>query len=113
MHGFNKKYFEGNAKEIYLQQVKERKELARNVAREYAYQYLSIHPCVSCGESDTRVLEFHHRNKIEKDMDLATMISGGYSLERIQSEIDKCDVLCTNCHRKITVEERGWFRSKK
>jgi hypothetical protein len=113
MHGFNKKYFEGSAKERHLKQVRERKEVARDVAREYAYQYLSNHHCIQCGEGDVRVLEFHHRDRNEKDMDVGYMISAGYSVQRIQAEINKCDVLCANCHRKITVEERGWFRGRK
>jgi hypothetical protein len=46
-------------------------------------------------------------------MDVGCMISGGYPVERIRVEIAKYDILCTNCHRKITVEERGWFRGKK
>ena len=110
-HEFDKKYFSGPAKERHLQQVKERKEAARQVAREYAYNYLLTHPCEECGESDVRVLEFHHTG--EKDMAVAYMVSAGYSVERIQAEISKCTILCANCHRKITVEERGWFRKKR
>ena len=45
-------------------------------------------------------------------MAVSAMVSGGYSVERIQAEIDKSIVLCANCHRKITVEERGWFKRK-
>ena len=111
MHGFNKKYFEGSAKEKHLQQVNERKQEARQVARDYVYNYLLTHPCEECGESDVRVLEFHHVGN--KDMAVSYMVSAGYSVERIQREIDACKVLCANCHRKITVEERGWFRGKK
>jgi hypothetical protein len=106
-----KKYFSGPAHDRHLEQVKERKDAARLVAREYAYQYLLTHPCEECGESDVRVLEFHHKG--EKDMAVAAMVSAGYSIERIQTEIDKCTILCANCHRKLTVEERGWFRKKR
>ena len=106
-----KKYFSGPAHDRHLQQVKERKDAARQVAREYAYEYLLTHPCQECGESDVRVLEFHHTG--EKDMAVAAMVSAGYSVERIQAEIDKCTILCANCHRKLTVEERGWFRKKR
>ena len=110
-HGFDKKYFEGPAKERHLQQVKERKDAARQVAREFAYNYLLNHPCEECGESDVRVLEFHHTTG--KDMAVAAMVSAGYSVDRIQAEINKCTILCANCHRKLTVEERGWFRKKR
>ena len=110
-HGFDKKYFSGDAHDRHLANVKERKDAARQVAREYAYEYLLTHPCQECGESDVRVLEFHHTGG--KDMAVAAMVSGGYSIERIQTEIDKCIILCANCHRKLTVEERGWFRKKR
>ena len=88
-----------------------RTEAARAVAREFVYQYLLAHPCERCGETDPRVLEFHHVG--EKDAEITRLISGGWSIKRIQKEIDKCQVLCANCHRKITVDERGWFRGTK
>lgn len=110
---FNRKYYQGEAGERHLQKVKERTEAARIAAKEFVYQYLLAHPCVSCGESNPVVLEFHHRDPNEKDMDITQFLSGGYSLKRIIAELEKCDVLCANCHRKVTAEERGWFRTKK
>lgn len=111
-HGFNKTYFEGPAKERHLQQVNERKQEARRFARDYVLEYLSSQSCAHCGEDDIRVLEFHHREKDNKYMAVAAMVSGGFSVERIRAEMAKCDVLCANCHRKITVEERGWFKKR-
>ena len=111
MSGHQKKYFQGDAHERHLAQVKDRKHEVRKVAREYVYQYLLSHPCSQCGESDPVVLEFHHVGG--KDMAVAAMVSAGYSIERIQAEIDKCTILCANCHRKLTVEERGWFKKKR
>ena len=108
---YNEKYFSGPAKERHLKQVRERKQAAREFAREYVMNYLSTHPCEHCGESDVRVLEFHHVG--DKDNTVSKMIGEGYAVERIQRELDKCQVLCANCHRKITIEERGWFRKKK
>ena len=110
-HGFNKTYYEGDAKKRHLQQVKKRTEAARETAREYVYQYLLTHPCESCGETDPRVLEFHHVG--EKDLAITRMVTGGWSIARIEAEIRKCRVYCANCHRKITIEERGWFRGKR
>jgi hypothetical protein len=56
---FRKNWYEGDAHERHLKNVKERKHLARNFAREYVYRYLETHPCSQCGESYPRVLEFH------------------------------------------------------
>lgn len=108
---FNRRYYQGTFQEKHLEQVKERKKVVRDRARAFVIDYLQQHPCESCGEPDVRVLEFHHVG--EKDMAVVDMIRGGYSVERIAAEISKCKVLCANCHRKLTVEERGWFRSTK
>ena len=108
---FRKNWYEGDAKGRHLQNVKERKQAVREVAREYVYQYLSTHPCISCGESNPVVLEFHHRSG--KDKAVSELVAGGYSIATIQAEIDKCDVLCANCHRKKTMNNRGWFSGKK
>ena len=110
-HSFNKTYYEGDAKDIHLQKVKERSESAREVAREFVYQYLLSHPCSQCGETDPRVLEFHHVGN--KDTEITRLVSGGWSVKRIQEEINKCKVLCANCHRRLTMTERGWFKGRK
>src|SRR5687768_4988116 len=75
-----KKYFSGSAKERHLQQLKERKHAVRDVAREYILEYLSTHPCVECGETDPRVLEFHHEHS--KEYPISAMINGGYPISR-------------------------------
>jgi hypothetical protein len=97
---------------------KEKTAAAREVARDFIYEYLSTHPCVGLDqkgcpyhETDPRVLEIHHL--YGKDMAVSAMVSRGYSIKRIQAEIDKSIVLCANCHRKLTVEERGWFRKSR
>ncbi len=117
-HEHNKKYFEGPAKERHLQQVKDRRHAAREVARQYVWDYLATHPCEwvdedgqRCTESNPIVLEFHHLHG--KDMPVSQMAGGGYPISTIQAEIDKSTFLCTNCHRSVTVEERGWFKRKK
>jgi hypothetical protein len=109
---FRKKWYEGDAHERHLQQVRDRKQEVRKVARTYVLAYLMTNPCTECGEDDPRVLEFHHRDEEEKYMDVSQLVAGGYSIGTIQAEINKCDVLCANCHRKKTMNERGWFRGK-
>lgn len=64
--------------------------------------YKLLHPCVDCGESDIRVLDFDH---IRGDK-LFQVQSGKYKvLSEILVEIEKCDVVCANCHR-IRTQER-------
>jgi len=55
--------------------------------------------CMKCSESHPAVLEFHHHLK-NKEYSIAEMSHNGYSVDRIKKEIDKCIVLCSNCHRK-------------
>lgn len=54
--------------------------------------------CSRCGNKDYRVLVFHHRIPGEKDMNLSDMVRIGRGKTSIQNEIQKCDVLCANCH---------------
>ncbi len=56
--------------------------------------------CGVCGEnSHVGVLDFHHLDPNEKEFGIGGMIS--MSRDRIIAEIQKCIVLCANCHRKI------------
>ena len=72
--------------------------------RAYIYNYLREHPCVMCGETDPVVLDFDHlRDKVREVMVVAT-VSGRINL---LAEIDKCRVLCANCHRRHTAERAG------
>lgn len=70
-------------------------------------EYLRVHPCVDCGETDIRKLEFDHRDGSGKTMEVTRMV-GRRSWATIQQEIAKCDVRCANCHRKRTALQQAW-----
>ena len=62
--------------------------------------------CEICGyDKCEAALEFHHINPEEKDFGIAYK---GYtkSLEKCKKEVDKCMLLCANCHREIHDKER-------
>ena len=71
--------------------------------------YKRLHPCVDCGESDIRCLDFDHRDRSQKTNTISMLVLKRWSLARIQAEIDKCDVRCANCHRKKTAANEDWL----
>ena len=57
--------------------------------------------CERCGyDRCLNALEFHHRNPYEKDPDW----NRGWGIDRLSKELDKCDILCANCHREVHAE---------
>jgi 5-methylcytosine-specific restriction endonuclease McrA len=78
----------------YNQRYKER----RWARKERAIQYKGG-VCQHCGQVvHMSAFNFHHLNKEEKDMDPGLMMS--CSDARLFQELDKCILLCANCHRK-------------
>lgn len=59
--------------------------------------------CAKCGESRTHVLDFHHKDKNEKEFTIGTMKRG---IQSLQEEIQKCVCLCANCHRDFHYLEK-------
>ncbi len=58
--------------------------------------------CEKCGYNKSyEVLQFHHINPNEKDF---TISGKSYSVERLKKEVDKCILVCANCHREIHEE---------
>lgn len=59
-------------------------------------------PCADCGVNYPYwVMDFDHRPTEEKLFNISVG-SRGLSLEKVQLEIDKCDIVCANCHRDRT-----------
>lgn len=62
--------------------------------------------CCRCGDTDKRVLDFHHHRNVKKEREVAALRRAGWSKKKIEAEIKKCTVLCANCHRILHWEER-------
>lgn len=74
--------------------------------RQRKVDYLADKSCADCGNSDPRVFEFDHTSD-DKEFNIGDAIQKGVSWKRIQEEIDKCDVVCANCHRIRTSIRRN------
>jgi hypothetical protein len=97
----NKRYYKAKA---HKSRVVDRKRV-----RGLVVAYLASHPCIDCGEDDTAVLEFDHRDPLLKRSPVSTLAtSAGW--KNVLREIEKCDVRCANCHRQKTALEFGWTR---
>lgn len=58
--------------------------------------------CCRCGyDKSLSALEFHHRNPEEKEFSLDMRNIGGMKMDKLKEEADKCDLVCSNCHREI------------
>lgn len=65
----------------------------------WALKYLGG-KCYLCGyDKCVGALHFHHREPGEKAYAIAEMMNK--SLKSLQAELDKCDLLCANCHAEI------------
>jgi hypothetical protein len=60
--------------------------------------------CVRCGYDRYQgALEFHHLDPKEKDFNLSNLKKYSFD-ERVKLELDKCILVCSNCHREIHYE---------
>ena len=57
--------------------------------------------CLRCDENEACCLVFHHRDPEQKEVNVSQMVSKGWGWDRMMLEIQKCDVVCRNCHAKI------------
>jgi hypothetical protein len=96
-------------RDYYLAKARRRQLQVVQGTRAWLLTYLREHPCVDCGISDVRVLEFDHRDGTTKVRAVALLAGQGFGLARVQAEIAKCDVRCANCHRIRTHAQRGWW----
>jgi len=57
--------------------------------------------CQECGyHKYNGALEFHHIDPNEKDFHLSALKSYAFS-DKVKTELDKCVLLCANCHREV------------
>jgi len=76
-------------KEYRKQRVQEINEIKREIG------------CNNCDENDPCCLDFHHKDPSEKTSGISELVHACYSIDCILEEVEKCIILCSNCHRKL------------
>jgi hypothetical protein len=104
-------------KKYYLNHKPEqlvRNKNKKDQIRSYIKQYKEFRGCMDCGgKFPYYVLDFDHRDPNEKLRSPASLAKNG-SWEVMLRELDKCDVVCANCHRVRTHKSNHYaFRKQK
>lgn len=103
---YQKEHYERN-RNVYVARSRRRRVRIRRERFLWLLDHLAAHPCVDCGESDPRVLEFDHLS--DKSFSIGTWFSQR-NWDALLREIQKCDVVCANCHSRRTSERRRTLR---
>lgn len=103
MRELRKKWYDSN-KESEQDKAKIRQKKRREDFNKWYYEYKSTLSCVQCGFSHPAAIDFHHRDRNDKEFNPSQM-RDYTNKERFLKEIEKCDVLCANCHRILHYNE--------
>jgi len=97
---YNKKYCRKRYlanKKYYLTRVKKRIQRLKK----WYKNYKSKLKCSRCPENNPACLDFHHKKGKKEELISRMIYVKGWGIERMLKEIEKCEVLCSNCHRKL------------
>lgn len=75
------------------EKYQEKKQIINNLKQQQC--------CVKCGDNRPYVLDYHHLDPNIKDMNVSRMLSNRSNINDVKQEINKCIVLCANCHREF------------
>lgn len=97
-----KYYHENHARQLML--ALSRKEKYRQERRKFIDDLKKNRPCMDCGNIyPPFVMDFDHRDSKTKIGSISWLLLHNTSnMEKIKAEIEKCDLVCANCHRVRT-----------
>jgi hypothetical protein len=96
----SKKYYDANRERI-IRVSKENKK----IKRDEFYAFKSRLACTKCGENHPATLDFHHIVSDPTNKKITDLIRAGRFNFAMEEIMNKCVVLCSNCHRKHHYEE--------
>lgn len=95
---YHKQHYRDNAK-AYKDRAKNRNQAITEELRKFI-QNQKDKPCQDCNvKYPYYVMDFDHRPGEQKLFNIAEASQMRPSLEKLITEISKCDIVCSNCHR--------------
>jgi len=89
--------YKSNCKSCISSKNRQNRVDLRNTIEQVLGQYGLKLECSSCGyKRNKAALCFHHLDPSEKELTFAGLVK--FSKEELDAEIDKCVILCHNCH---------------
>ena len=77
---------------------------------EFIERYKRGRQCADCGFSGKAfpyVLDFDHKNRgVSKEFNIGSWRRSVLSIKAVQREIEKCELVCANCHRIRTFSRK-------
>lgn len=92
--------------EKYEQEKRSAAESIRKGKRETKIRLVKLFggKCKYCGVMDDPcIYDFHHRNPTTKESEIARLVNKTRDWGIVLKEAQKCDMVCSNCHRKIHI----------
>ncbi len=94
----------------HKERILEMRKQRRIEIRDWFRRYKNTLHCIDCGENHPACLQFHHKNRAKKSFGLGYVAgSGSRGIKTLLKEINKCEVLCGNCHAKRHWREEHEF----
>lgn len=101
MGTYNQEYYQKN-REKMLARSRITSKASKQRFKERIKEIKMSSGCTRCGYNRcARALHFHHTDPTIKDFSLNRAFSGGKSYQSILDEVEKCVVLCANCHSEL------------
>lgn len=89
------KHYYNNKESHFIRNNKTNKKL-----KQIVLEYKLNNSCKVCNETHPACLDFHHLDPKLKTKEIGVIMKWGSS-KKLLEEIDKCIILCSNCHRKL------------
>ena len=104
---YSRKYYAANKEKVLASS-----KVSREVGKARWDVFKRTLKCTKCGFNHPAALDFHHRNPVEKENIVSKLASDGCYAAAME-EVQKCIVLCANCHRVHHYEENLNLKNEK